>query len=56
MRAGYHGNLECVIHSDNSFVDNLLHSHFNIGLHYGFVFMINCINSFYNESKIIVVL
>ena len=38
-----------LIHSDYSFVDDFFQNHFNTGSHYGFLFLINCSSSLYNQ-------
>ncbi|MCI6084711.1 MAG: hypothetical protein MR711_00395, partial [Selenomonas sp.] len=38
-----------LIHSDTPLLMIVLQNHFNIGSRYGFLFLINCSTSFYNE-------
>jgi uncharacterized membrane protein YfhO len=38
-----------LIHSDTPLLVIVLQNHFNIGSRYGFLFLINCSTSFYNE-------
>ena len=40
-----------MLHSDYSFVDDFSQKHFNTGSHYGFLFLINCSSSLYNQPK-----
>jgi hypothetical protein len=41
-----------LIHSDTPLLVIVLQNHFNIGSRYGFLFLINCSTSFYNEPVV----